>query len=84
MPGSGGPEVRRITCLEAYTADDHFIIDRHPVHWQILIGCGFSGRGFKFAPTTGEILADLATDGATRHAIAFLSAGRFARGLAAE
>jgi sarcosine oxidase len=78
MPGACGPEVRRITCLEAYTADDHFIIDRHPAHPQILIGCGFSGRGFKFGPTTGEILADLAVDGRTRHDIGFLSATRFA------
>jgi sarcosine oxidase len=78
LPGACGPEVRRITCLEAYTADDHFIIDRHPAHPQVLLGCGFSGRGFKFGPTTGEILADLAIDGRTRHDIGFLSATRFA------
>lgn len=77
MPGSCGPEVRRITCLEAYSRDDHFIIDRHPEHAQVLIGCGFSGRGFKFGPTTGEILADLAIDGKTRHDIGFLSVSRF-------
>ena len=84
MPGSCGPEVRRITCLEAYSRDDHFIIDRHPEHPQVLIGCGFSGRGFKFGPTTGEILADLAIDGTTRHAIGFLAATRFARQAAAD
>ncbi len=84
MPGSCGPEVRRITCLEAYSGDDHFIIDRHPQHRQVLIGCGFSGRGFKFGPTTGEILADLAIDGTSRHEIGFLAATRFARQVAAD
>ena len=84
LPGASGPELRRITCLEAYTADDHFVIDRHPDHPQVLLGCGFSGRGFKFGPTTGEILADLAIDGTTRHDIAFLAATRFARQAAAD
>ncbi len=42
------------------------------------IGCGFSGRGYKFAPVVGEVLADLALLGETSHDIGFLSAGRFA------
>ena len=84
LPGACGPEVRRITCLEAYSGDDHFIIDRHPEHPQVLLGCGFSGRGFKFGPTTGEILADLASDGRTRHEIGFLAATRFARRAATD
>jgi len=29
---------------------------------NIIIGAGFSGHGFKMAPETGEILADLASD----------------------
>jgi glycine/D-amino acid oxidase-like deaminating enzyme len=84
LPGASGPELRRITCLEAYTADDHFVIDRHPAHPQVLLGCGFSGRGFKFGPTTGEILADLAISGTTRHDIAFLAATRFAPSATAD
>jgi sarcosine oxidase len=77
LPGASGPELRRITCMVTYTPDRHFIIDRHPAHPQVSFGCGFSGRGYKFAPVVGEILADLATEGATRHDIGFLSAGRF-------
>lgn len=34
------------------------------------VACGFSGHGFKFVPVVGEILADLATDGTTKHPIA--------------
>ena len=37
-----------------------------------------SGHGFKFASVMGEVLADLALDGTTRHPIGFLSASRFA------
>lgn len=78
MPGASGPEVRHITCMCTYTVDMDFIIDLHPANERVIFGCGFSGRGYKFAPVVGEILADLAVDGGTRHDVAFLSAGRFA------
>ncbi len=78
MPGASGPEVRHITCMCTYTADMDFIIDRHPGNDRVIFGCGFSGRGYKFAPVVGEILADLAIEGETRHDIGFLAAGRFA------
>jgi sarcosine oxidase len=83
MPGASGAEVRHITCMCTYTVDGDFIIDRHPAHERVIFGCGFSGRGYKFAPVVGEILADLAIDGATRHDIGFLSASRFAASAAA-
>jgi len=78
LPGASGSEMRRMTCMCTYTVDGDFIIDRHPVHDQVSIACGFSGRGYKFAPVVGEILADLALQGATAHDISFLSARRFA------
>ncbi|HEX5165433.1 MAG TPA: N-methyl-L-tryptophan oxidase [Thermomicrobiales bacterium] len=79
MPGASGQALRHVTCMCTYTPDKGFVVDRHPAHEQVLIGCGFSGRGYKFAPTVGEILADLATAGATRHDINFMSATRFGR-----
>ena len=42
------------------TPDDDFVLDKHPTLPNIIIGAGFSGHGFKMAPETGEILADLA------------------------
>ena len=33
---------------------------------RVVVGAGFSGHGFKFCSVVGEILADLALDGATR------------------
>ena len=42
-----------------------------------LLGAGFSGHGFKFAPVVGEILAELALEGQTRQSIEFLRLSRF-------
>ena len=51
--------VETINCLYTNTPDFHFILDRHPTIPNIVIGAGFSGHGFKFAPTIGTILANL-------------------------
>jgi len=59
------------------TPDRHFVIDVHPDYPQVSVACGFSGHGFKFAPTVGEVLADLAERGSTRHAIELFSTQRF-------
>lgn len=77
MPGASGPVVKQITCMYTMTPDEDFIVELHPEHPQVAIACGFSGRGYKFAPTIGEIMADLLIDGQTRHDIAFLSSRRF-------
>jgi monomeric sarcosine oxidase len=47
------------TCYYTMTKDENFILDFHPDSDQIVIGAGFSGHGFKFAPLIGEILGDL-------------------------
>ena len=49
-------------CLYNNTPDYHFVLDRHPNWPQVVVGTGFSGHGFKFAPVLGEILATLALD----------------------
>jgi len=53
------------------------VVGLHPAHANVAIACGFSGHGFKFAPVIGEVLADLASDGATTLPIGFLSPKRF-------
>jgi sarcosine oxidase len=50
-------------CLYARTPDGDFILDRHPEWPNVVIGAGFSGHGFKFAPAIGEHLVSLALDG---------------------
>lgn len=79
VPGAASAVKWALTCMYTNTPDRHFILDRHPAYpAQVVYGCGFSGHGFKFASVIGEVLADLAIEGATRHDIGFLSARRFA------
>lgn len=77
IPAGNGPVEQMRICLYTNSPDHNFIIDRHPDHANVTIACGFSGHGFKFASVIGEILADLATTGSTKHAIDFLSLKRF-------
>jgi sarcosine oxidase len=79
MPGSTETFREAKPCMYALTPDGHFVIDRHPAHANVILCGGFSGHGFKFAPVVGEIGADLALDGGSRHRIDFLSLARFGR-----
>jgi sarcosine oxidase len=65
------------TCIYTLSPDRHFIIDRHPEHPNVAFAAGFSGHGFKFATTVGEILADLAESGTTSWPIQLFSCARF-------
>ena len=63
-------------CLYSMSADEHFIVDRHPGHDQVVFAAGLSGHGFKFATVLGKILADLAVAGTTALPIGFLGHDR--------
>jgi sarcosine oxidase len=78
MPGAAQTYLDGKACTYALTPDEHFVIDRDPADPRIVIAGGFSGHGFKFASVVGEIVADLALDGGTRHPIGFLGLDRFA------
>ena len=43
----------------------HFVVGKHPAHGRVNIRCGLSGHGFNFASVLGEVLAQLALDGAS-------------------
>jgi sarcosine oxidase len=77
IPALAGHVIQAQTCLYTMTPDEHFVIGTHPHSPCVSIACGFSGHGFKFAPVVGEILADLATRGATSHPIEIFSPTRF-------
>ena len=64
-------------------ADEHFLLGTMPDAPQISLFAGESGHGYKFASVVGEILADLAVDGVTRHDIGLFGLDRFAAGLPA-
>jgi len=69
FPDADGPTLAMKVCLFTNTADEHFILDRHPDHPEVAIAAGFSGHGFKFCSVVGEIMADLVVTGTTRHKI---------------
>jgi sarcosine oxidase len=77
FPDGDGPTLSMHTCLFTNTPDTHFVIDAHPDDPDVFIAGGFSGHGFKFCSVVGEILADLAQDGNTRHDISLFRAARF-------
>jgi sarcosine oxidase len=80
LPAANGPLIEAKTCLYTMTPDGDFLVDRLPGAPQIVIASPCSGHGFKFAPVIGEILADLATTGTTRHDISRFGLARFNAG----
>lgn len=69
--------VKSSVCMYTMTPDEHFIIDRHPLQANIIIGSPCSGHGFKFASATGKILADLAMEKEPTLDIRMFRANRF-------
>ncbi len=59
MPGLDPASAEPISCTYTSTDDSAFVLDRSG---RIVVGAGFSGHGFKFAPGVGATLADLALD----------------------
>ncbi|TMQ74118.1 MAG: N-methyl-L-tryptophan oxidase [Candidatus Eisenbacteria bacterium] len=66
VPDADGPLRSAAVCLYTNTPDDHFLIDRHPAHEQVVVASPCSGHGFKFASAIGEALAELLSEGRTR------------------
>jgi sarcosine oxidase len=79
FPDGAGSTLALKTCLFEPTPDEHFLIDHHPEAPAAVVGAGFSGHGFKFCSVVGEILADLALDGVTRHDIGLFRIGRLVK-----
>ena len=77
FPDAAGATSSMKVCMFTNSPDEHFIIDRMPDSPQVVVAAGFSGHGYKFSSVVGEILADLAVDGATSHDIGMFSLARF-------
>lgn len=77
LPGANGAHQRSTVCMYTNTPDGHFVIGLHPTHANVVVAGGFSGHGFKFCSVVGEVLADLAAEGTTRHPIGLFSPARF-------
>jgi sarcosine oxidase len=79
FPDGCGPTMDLQTCMFTNTPDNHFIIDVHPEHDQVSFASPCSGHGYKFASVIGEIMADLADTGITRHDISLFRLDRLTR-----
>jgi glycine/D-amino acid oxidase-like deaminating enzyme len=64
------------TCMFVNSPDGQFIVDTLPGQRNVAVAAGFSGHGYKFCAGIGEILADLAIDGATPHDTSLFSLSR--------
>ena len=73
LPGSGRP-VRSLRCQYTLTPDRDFVIAPVPGHPAVVVGLG-AAHGFKFAPTFGRLLADLAVTGVTDTDLTAVPAG---------
>ena len=70
FPAGAGKTLNMVVCMFTNTTDEHFVLDTLPEAPQVSVAAGFSGHGFKMASVVGEIMADLAQHGETRHDIA--------------
>jgi len=62
LPGLDPAPVDETTCLYTWTANEDFILDR-PGGGPFVVASPCSGHGAKFAPLTGQLIADLAAGG---------------------
>jgi len=76
LPGLTQRVVKESVCLYTMTPDEHFILDRHPLHQNVAIAAGFSGHGFKFAPVVGSVLVDFVCEGRTSAPVSFMGVSR--------
>jgi len=77
MPAGAGRLLAMKTCMYTMTPDEDFVIDRLPDDRRIVVCSACSGHGYKFASVIGEALADLATEGETRHDLRRFTIERF-------
>jgi sarcosine oxidase len=76
FPGLHPDPVTTTVNMEGYTTDGQPMVGALPGTEQIVVACGFSGAGFKFAPVMGDIVADQIIEGSTARDVEFLAPGR--------
>lgn len=76
LPGVRGRRTRHEVCLYTKSPDEHFFLGAVPSAPQLLVAAGLSGHGFKFVPSLGEHLAELALERSPHLDCEFLALGR--------
>ncbi|XWX04991.1 N-methyl-L-tryptophan oxidase [Aggregatilineales bacterium SYSU G02658] len=77
LPEADAPVKNTRICLYTMTPDEHFIVDTHPAHPNVVIASPCSGHGFKFSTLIGRMLADLALLGSTAYDTSLFKVSRF-------
>ena len=75
LPGAVGPVLGSKACVYDMPPDRDFVLGVVPGHPRVVLGIG-AGHAAKFASLLGQILAELATEGHSRHPIAPFSLDR--------
>jgi monomeric sarcosine oxidase len=76
LPDAVGPEVLSKVCVYDMPPDKEFIVDRLPGDPRVTVAIGGSGHAGKFGALLGEVVADLATTGSSRHPVDIFRADR--------
>lgn len=63
LPHLNGRVIKSAVCMYTDTPDQHFLLDWHPGHSNVIICSPCSGHGFKFSSVIGEMVADMVTKG---------------------
>jgi sarcosine oxidase len=74
LPAPGRQVVDELVCCWTDSPDGWFVVDRVE---SVVVACGDSGKGFKYSPAIGEILADLAQGEPVDADVAAMSGRRF-------
>ena len=64
-------------CFYDLVADDNFILGGLPGYPNVMVGVGWRGTGYKYAPWLGQTLMQLALQGETVYDIRRFSPQRF-------
>lgn len=76
LPEITGDPVATTVCMWTESEDGHWLIGHHPAHDRVVLGAGCNGRGFRYAPVIGSILADM-TEGTDHAELARFDLGRY-------
>jgi len=75
------PISRSMVCLYTNTPDEHFVVGPLPqADGRVVVGAGFSGHGFKFAPIIGTLLIEQAYTSDLLADLHLFSPNRFTEG----
>ncbi|ANW67247.1 N-methyltryptophan oxidase [Mycobacterium sp. djl-10] len=68
LPEIQGDPLSMTVCMWTESEDGHWLLGHHPDSERVIVGAGCNGRGFRYAPVIGNVLADL-TEGVQHPAL---------------